>query len=186
MGGTFDPPHHGHLVLALDALEATGAERLCFIPAGRNPHKAVGPVASGEDRVAMLRSATAHESRFTVLDFEVRREGPSYAIETVREVAEAFPEFRLGWVFGADQWPGLPRWHRIEELVRAVEFFVLTRPGAMTSPPVLPGLRWQSISSRQLEISSSEIRERREAGKPIDFFVPASVLTYIENHHLYD
>jgi nicotinate-nucleotide adenylyltransferase len=185
MGGTFDPPHLGHLLLAQDAVEATGADRLLFVPAGRNPHKVTGPLASGEHRLGMLRAATAHEPRFEVSEIEVRREGPSYALETVRAVAAQYPQHRLGWLFGADQWVGLPRWHRIEELVEEVEFHVLARPGALESPPDLPGLRWQPISARLIEISATEIRKRLADRKPIDFFVPKSVLEYIEKHPVY-
>lgn len=186
MGGTFDPPHHAHLLLARDVVEAVGLERLYFVPAAQNPHKAAQPVASGAHRLAMLEAAVAPEARLGVLDLEIRRGGTrSYTVETVRALRDRFPGRDLAWVIGADQLPGLPRWHAIGELIEAVEFLVLARPGHALQPPAIRGLRWRAVSSRQLEISSSEVRSRIIDGKPIDFLAPEAVLKYIRKHRLY-
>ncbi len=185
MGGTFDPPHLGHMLLAQDVLEAVGAEHLFFVPAGRNPHKANGPVASGRDRVEMLREAIRSESRFSVLEDEIARSGPSYTVDTMMTLREQYPAVRWLWVMGADQLPGLSRWRKIEQLAEWMEFGILARPGSDMEVPDIPGLRWRKLTSRLIDISATEIRERIALGKPVDFFLPASVLKYIQNHSLY-
>lgn len=184
-GGTFDPPHWGHMLLARDVVEQAGIDRLLFVPAGQNPHKVDPPVASGEDRLAMLQAAVADEPAFEVVDLEVRCPGPSYAIKTVAALQKQFPDAQLVWVLGADQLPALPRWHAFDQLVRAVEFLVLARPNHVLAVPDVAKLRWRKATARLIEISATEIRARVAAGKPVDFFVPPRVLAYIQQRKLY-
>lgn len=184
-GGTFDPPHWGHMLLARDVVEHAGVDRLLFVPAGQNPHKQDQPGASGADRLAMLQEAVADEPAFEVADLEVRRPGPSYAIDTVTALQGQFPQAELTWVLGADQLPALPRWQAFHQLVQAVEFLILARPEHALAVPDVAGLRWRRASARLIEISATEIRARVAAGKPVDFFVPPRVLTYIQQHKLY-
>ncbi len=118
LGGTFDPVHHGHLILARDAVEQLGLTRLIFVPAAINPHKLArgGPAAPADARLAMLRAAIAGEPRFGVDDCELRRAGPSFSIDTVREFHARWPEAGLVYLLGADNIADLPTWRDIDEL----------------------------------------------------------------------
>lgn len=186
-GGTFDPVHHGHLLVARDALERVPLEGVIFVPAAQNPLKGWQPAADDRHRLEMLRRAVAGVEGFSVDPVELERGGASFAIDTVAALQEFHPQARFAWIIGADQVPDLPRWHRFDELALRVTFLVLGRPGYETSPP--PGLpahlRMERLASRALEISSSEIRGRCMEGKPVDFFLPKAVIDYIQNEHLY-
>ncbi|MCC5839313.1 MAG: nicotinate (nicotinamide) nucleotide adenylyltransferase [Opitutales bacterium] len=186
-GGTFDPVHHGHLLVAQDALESVPLEKVIFVPAARNPLKGWQPAASDRHRLEMVRRAIEGVERFSVDPVELERGGPSYAIDTVAALQESHPQARFAWIIGADQLADLPKWHRFDELALRVTFLVLERPGYESrAPSGLPGhLRLEWLPSRALEISSSEIRSRCGKGKPVDFFLPGSVIQYIQNEHLY-
>lgn len=185
LGGTFDPVHHGHLILARDALERLGLGRVVFMPAPSAPLRDGPPATSIEHRIAMLELALAGEERFELSLLEARRAGPSYTHDTVIELARLHPETPLLWLIGADQLGRLQRWHRIEELARLAEFACAARPGHSLAPPPVPGLRVREFSSRALELSASEIRARRAAGLGIRWLLPDAVLSYIEKHALY-
>ncbi len=185
-GGTFDPPHLGHCLIAQDVCERFGFDRICFVPAAQNPLKPNAPSASDEDRRAMLEAIAADDSRFTVLDWELAGSAPSYTIDTVRRARREFAEAPLYWILGADQLPELTRWREPRELARLVTFLCVDRPGAPPpAPPDLPGLHWQSAGNRMIDISSTEIRERRNAGMRVDFFLPPGVYSYLADHDLY-
>lgn len=179
LGGSFDPVHHGHLVLARDAVEALGLDQLVFIPAARNPLKAAEG-APGELRLAMLRAAVAGEPGFAVEDVELRRPPPSYTVDTVGDLARRFPGARLTLIVGEDNVVGFPRWHRWEELRAAVEVVVLRRgPGEGGALP------YRTLTARRLDISATEIRKRVAAGRSIRYLVPEPVREIIAAHGLY-
>ena len=184
-GGTFDPVHNGHLIGARDALEQCGLDAIVWIPCARSPHKvgAASAPASDADRLAMLRLALRGEKRFWVSPIELKRGGPSYAIETALEFRAALPGAELFWLIGADQLPKLATWHRATELKKLLTFLLLDRPGSKTSrlPKgvlALPQPRW-------IDIAATEIRTRAKRGEPLDFLVPPSVATYIAKKPLY-
>ena len=181
LGGSFDPVHHGHLILARDAVETLALDRLRFIPAARNPLKAGENHAPAELRLAMLHAATADEPEFAVDDVELRRPPPSYTVDTVADVARRFPGARLVLLVGEDNVPGFPRWRRWEELRAMVEIAVLRRgpgPGGDASP-------FCTLTTRRLDISATEIRKRVAAGRSIRYLVPEAVRKVILTHGLY-
>jgi nicotinate-nucleotide adenylyltransferase len=195
MGGSFDPVHLGHLVAAQDALERGGLDRLVFMPAAQAALKPGAVQASAEARLGMLRAAVegvggaggeAGKGRFAVSDFEVRKGGVSYTIETVRAMRAEFPGDELAWVIGADQVERLHLWREIGELVRLVEFVALARPGwAKVMRQDIPGLRLRWCEGHLVEISSTEVRERVRAGLPVEWMIPHKTVEYIRENGLY-
>ncbi|MBX3132724.1 MAG: nicotinate-nucleotide adenylyltransferase [Gemmatimonadaceae bacterium] len=183
LGGTFDPPHIGHLLLALDAVEALGLDQLVFVPAARQPLKQGVPMTAAEHRLAMVRLLAAADSRFHVDDSEVTRGGLSFTIDTVRGLRTAHPDAELFLLMGADTAATLPQWRETEALALLVQVAVAGRgDGPMPKPA---GFRVQPLPSRRVDISATEIRVRVGAGRSIRGFVPDAVADYIAAHGLY-
>jgi nicotinate-nucleotide adenylyltransferase len=186
-GGSFDPVHLGHLLAAQDALEQADLHQVVFMPAARAPLKDRGPGATGEQRLAMLRAAVAGDARFGVSTLELQRAGISYTIDTVRALQKTNPDAELFWIIGADQAGLLPQWREIAVLGELVQFIVLARPG-FGLPTVAhrpAGLRLMPVAVHEFAISSSEIRLRLAARKPVRLFLPAPVADLIERGQLY-
>jgi len=179
-GGSFDPIHHGHLILARDAIERLDLDRIVFLPAGISPHKLSRQPASSELRRAMVEAAIADEPRFVLDDSEMHRKGPSYTIDSVEHFKARYPEAELFYMIGADNVRELHTWRRIEDLRRLVRFVVFGRAVPDTSReeefPVLP---------RRIDISATEIRQRVARGASIRYLVPEPVRAIIASHHLY-
>jgi len=182
-GGTFDPVHNGHLLLARDALEQMHLDALLFVPCGRSPFKTRRPHATDTKRLAMLRLAIKDESRFWLSRCEIDRAGPSYTIDTVIEIREAFPRAELFWLIGADQLAGLDKWHRSKELRGLVKFLLL--PRGETTRKDRSGTVLSLPQPRRIDISATEIRHRVKSRLPIDHLVPHPVAAYIKRHRLY-
>jgi nicotinate-nucleotide adenylyltransferase len=182
-GGSFDPVHHGHLLLAQDALEQLELDRLVFIPAGVNPHKLQqAPVASPLQRLRMLQAATAGMARFDCDPIELERQGPSYTVDTVEAYKTSWPQARLFLLIGEDNLSKLHTWHRIERLRELVEFVFFGRTtGDGTAFALLEGRRL----TRRIDISSTEVRQRIARGLPIHYLVPESVRALIQSDALY-
>lgn len=175
-GGSFDPIHLGHLILAEAALEELHLDRIIFIPAGISPFKQEKPPsASPGQRLRMLEKAIAGEPRFCVDDRELRREGPSFTIDTVRSLLGDHPGVRFLLLLGADNLKDLPRWRDIGELMNLVDFAVLDRgvERGSTEDCGFPVVR------RRMDLSSTEIRERAKNGLSIRFMVPGEVYDLI-------
>ena len=186
MGGSFDPVHFGHLAAAQDALERVGLDRLFFVPVAQAPLKSGVVQASPEHRLAMLKVAIEGDVRFEICDFELRRGGVSYTIDTVRQLRIQFPNDTLYWIIGADQPERLHLWGEIGELVTLVEFIVLARPRyARMERTDIPRLRLHQCEGHLLDISSTELRERIRQGLPVDFFMPHKTVEYIQKTGLY-
>ncbi|MFT4175991.1 MAG: nicotinate (nicotinamide) nucleotide adenylyltransferase [Luteolibacter sp.] len=179
-GGTFDPVHLGHLHMARLAKEALALDEVRFIPCQISPHKTGTLPASPEDRLEMLRLATADLPWATLDDLELRRPGPSFSYQTAEEIAARFPDARLFWVMGGDQWSALPRWKHPEKIAALVEFIVIARND---TPQPRPGYRMHRISNEH-PASSTEIRMALAAGKPAPWLHPA-VSEWIGKRHLY-
>jgi len=177
-GGTFDPVHHAHLILARDALETLRLDRLIFVPAAISPLKKAAPVASGELRLAMLRAAIKGEPKFAVDDCELRRPPPSYTIDTVEEVQRCNSDTAIYCLIGEDNADRLTKWHRFTDLNKMVHFVVLDRTGqrANHSYPVI---------DRKMDISATEIRSRVASGRSIRYLVPPAVEEIIRCEKLY-
>ncbi|MDQ2868945.1 MAG: nicotinate-nucleotide adenylyltransferase [Verrucomicrobiota bacterium] len=176
-GGTFDPVHHAHLILARDALEKFELEKIIFVPAAVSPFREA-PSASADIRWQILQTAIAGEPCFEANDCELRRPPPSYTIDTVLELGAQHSDAEFFFLIGDDNLPALPRWHRYMELRELVTFVVLARA---TEPSAHDYLRVE----RRLEISATEIRARVAAGRSIRYLVPEEVEKIIRAHKLY-
>jgi nicotinate-nucleotide adenylyltransferase len=190
LGGSFDPPHLGHLLLAQDAAEALSLGKLIFMPAAAAPLKARPPVAPAESRLAFVRAAAAARSpRWEVSDWEIRRGGTSYSFHTTARLREQFPDAELYWIIGADQLARLPSWHRAAELCRMARFAVAPRGGADETPALPPelaeSLTLVQLPARRADISSTEIRARLRDNLPVDLFLPAAARFLIEQEPAY-
>ena len=176
-GGTFDPIHHAHLILARFALEKFALARIIFVPARVSPYKN-DSVASPETRLQMLRSATKAEPQFEVDDCELRRDPPSYTIDTVQTVKGKWPDAHLFFLIGDDNLAGLPSWRGFEDLRHMVTFIVLQRA-------ITPVAHEYLSVDRRIDISATEIRQRIATGRTIHFLVPPAVEQIISTRGLY-
>jgi nicotinate-nucleotide adenylyltransferase len=182
-GGTFDPPHVGHLLAASDAFEALELDRLSWIPAGRQPFKMGEVAASPVQRAEMLEAMIEGDARFTVDRLEIERDGLSYTVETLEEFARRHPEARRFLLIGADLVEQLPQWRHSDRLSGLAEIVVLERgAGVEPAPCAFDAVR---LPTRRVDISSSEIRSRSRKGLPIRGFVTDPVLRYIAAAGLY-
>jgi nicotinate-nucleotide adenylyltransferase len=176
-GGTFDPVHHGHLILAREALEQLELEKVIFVPAATSPFKPP-PFASAQMRLSMLQAAIADEPAFTVDDRELRRPPPTYSITTVEEIREREGGLEICYLIGEDNVATLSRWHRFDELEKMVRFVVLDRAG-IASAHDYPTIQ------RKIDISATEIRKRVALGRSIRYLVPTAVEEIIRQGNLY-
>ena len=183
-GGSFDPIHIGHLLVALAACEEMALDRLYFIPAAQSPFKPVNEPAPAVLRARMLRVALAGKTNCEIDEQEISRGGISFSIDTVRDYARRFPGVELFYLIGADNVPTLPKWRESEQLAQLVEFVVIPRPGEL--PAQLPQpFRLRVLTGWPSKISSSEIRARARAGKAIEPFLPFGVAEVIRDAQIY-
>ena len=183
-GGSFDPVHLGHLLVAMAACEELSLDRLFFIPAAQSPFKPGQQPASAADRLRLLRLALAGGTRYEVDEQEIQRGGVSYTIDTVRQYVARFPGAQLHYLIGADHVPTLPKWREAEALAGLVEFLVIPRPGE--TPGTLPApFRLRALNGFPVKISSSQIRDRIRRGLPLEPLVPPAVAEAIRNNRLY-
>lgn len=183
-GGSFDPVHIGHLLVAQAACEELSLGRLFFIPAAQSPFKPTSEPASPEVRLRMLRLALAGKSNYEIDEQETQRGGVSFTIDTVRDYTARFPGAELFYLIGADHVATLPKWRAAEELARLLQFVVIPRPGE-TPTPAPPPFRVQALGGWPLKLSSSQIRSRVKAGQTVDHLVPFGVAEVIEQSQLY-
>ena len=183
-GGSFDPVHLGHLLVAQAAFEELGLERLFFVPAAQSPFKQDLVPAPGPVRAQLLRLALAGRTWCEVDEQEIRRTGVSYTVDTLHAYSKQFPGTELFYLIGADNVAALPQWRAAGELARLAEFVVIPRPGDATVPLPAP-FRGRMLRGWPLGVSSSEIRARVKAGKAIAHLVPAAVAEAIHNNQLY-
>jgi nicotinate-nucleotide adenylyltransferase len=189
-GGTFDPPHNGHLLAASDAVEALDLDVLWFVPNAAQPLKGEGE-GSPRQRLEMVRLMVGDDARFGVDPIEVDREGVSYTVDTLAEFASRFPKAHRFLLIGADAAGTFDQWREPQRIRDLAEVVVLQRaPGgeaaalsAHVAPPALAGARW--LKTRRVDVSSTEIRDRVQQGKPIRGFVPDAVAAYIAAARLY-
>jgi nicotinate-nucleotide adenylyltransferase len=183
-GGSFDPVHLGHLLVAQAALEELELDRLFFIPAAQSPFKPQNHPAPASARMQWLRLALAGKTDCEVDDQEIRRGGVSYTIETLREYAKRFPGAQVYYLIGADNAAKLNEWREAGELAKLAEFVAIPRPGgAAASFP--PPFRGRMLKGFPLGVSSSEIRARAKAGLTIDHLVPPPVAGAVRDARFY-
>jgi nicotinate-nucleotide adenylyltransferase len=185
-GGTFDPPHVGHLLLATDAREALLLDRLIFIPAGAQPFKVeTPPVASAGDRLEMVRLAVADDANYAVDDAEISRKGLSYTVDTLEHLAAQFRGAELFLLMGQDALAGFPQWRNPGRIRELATLAVMERSGDRGPRIEVAAEGVVTVSTRRVDVSSTEIRERLRAKKSIKGFVPESVERFIEARGLY-
>jgi nicotinate-nucleotide adenylyltransferase len=187
-GGTFDPPHLAHLALARVARDALALDELRLLPAGQPWQKAGRIRAGAAHREAMLRLLVAGEPRLVVDPRELRREGASYSVDSLRELAAERPGDELFLVIGADQFEKLDTWHDAEEIPRLSTIAVAARAGHAPTPPAAWAgrrLRWQEIPLPRIDIASTDVRARAAAGEPLAPLVGEAVAGYIDQYQLY-
>jgi nicotinate-nucleotide adenylyltransferase len=183
-GGSFDPVHLGHLLVAQAACEEAGLQRLFFIPAAQSPFKPATMPTLPVERLRLLRLALAGKSNYEIDDQETRRGGVSYTIDTVRDYVRRFPGAELFYLIGADHVPSLPKWRESAELARLVKFLVIPRPG-QAEAAFAPPFQGRALKGFPLGVSASEIRARVKAGLSIDYLVAPAVAEAIRNYRLY-
>lgn len=183
-GGSFDPVHNGHLLVAQAAREEMGLDRIYFILAAQSPFKPESRPAPAAERLRLLRLALAGDTRAEVDDLEIRRGGISYSVDTVRQYREKFPEAELFYLIGADQAGQLGLWRDSAELAKLARFIVIPRPGE-NAPQLAAPFRGQVLRGFPLGVSSSEIRARCRAGLGIAHLTPPAVAEAIRNNRLY-
>ena len=202
-GGSFDPPHIGHFLAAVDAADHLALDRVLWVPAAHQPLKTATPhIASPEQRYAMVAAATGAHSRFTPSRIEIDREGLSYTVETLEALKQQYPAAERFLLLGEDAWEGFAQWHQPERIRTLVQVAVLKRPagtpqGRESDPVGIGALSEDSadshgialpdrqIPSRTIDVSATEIRARIKAGKPIRGFVQDAVADIIESEGLY-
>ncbi len=183
-GGSFDPVHLGHLLVAQAAVEELGLDRLFFIPAAQSPFKLENQPAPDAVRLQLLRLALAGKTNCEVDDQEIRRGGVSYTIETLRGYAKRFPSAELFYLIGADNAAKLNGWREAGELAKLAEFVAVPRPGG--AAPTFPApFRGRTLKGFPLGVSSSQIRARVKAGLPVNHLVPPFVADAIRGQRLY-
>jgi len=196
VGGSFNPIHLGHLIVARAVAEQLALARVVFIPSGNPPHKPGNHLADAADRLAMARLAVADESGLEVSDVEIGRSGPSYTILTVEAYRQNLaPGQSLFWLIGSDTLTELHTWHRARELVDMCRIVTAVRPGFESpdlsvleptlSPEQVRQLQVDILPTPRIDISATDIRHRIAKGRSIRYLVPDTIREYIENHRLY-
>jgi nicotinate-nucleotide adenylyltransferase len=183
MGGTFDPIHHGHLVAASEAADAFSLDEVIFVPTGNPGNKTA--ISSPEHRYLMTVIATAANPRFTVSRVDIDRPGITYTIDTLTELSRARPEADLYFISGADAIAQILAWKEVDSIWSLAHFVAVTRPGHQLQLPQVKEARITQLEVPALSISSTDIRNRAAAGKPIWYLVPDGVVQYIAKHKLY-
>jgi nicotinate-nucleotide adenylyltransferase len=193
MGGTFDPIHYGHLVAAEMARSEFNLNKVLFIPTGTPPHKNRGDISAADLRYEMVESAIKDNPAFICSDIEIRRQGPSYTVDTMRVLNRAWPEHELYFITGTDALREIFSWHEAEEILNLIQFIGASRPGFDASDfllhvqeehPEIQG-KIHHLEVPALAISSTDIRHRVKHGQPIRYLLPESVRLFIEKSNLY-
>lgn len=181
LGGTFDPPHHGHLLIANEALHGLALDEIWFLPNQEPPHKKKSAQIKNEDRVEMLKLALQDVPNFKIEKIELERTGPSYTYDTMRQLTELHQDAKFYFIIGADMIEYLPKWHKIDELLEFVTFIGVNRPTYSTesSYPLI------HLDVPDFEVSSSLIRGRIMEGKTIRYLLPDPVIAYLKEKNLY-
>lgn len=194
MGGTFDPIHNGHLMLGRQACEEYGLDQVWFMPSGRPPHKTDHKVTAAGDRVQMVRLAIAHIPQFACSEFEIQRAGTTYTAETLRLLAEAYPQHQFHFIIGADSFYEIEKWYHPQEVMARVPLLVADRDYPEAPRSMEDQARYLKetyhadihfLHCEEMDVSSEELRRRICAGQSIRSYVPSAVADYIECRRLY-
>ncbi len=195
-GGSFDPIHHGHLIVARAVAEQVGLDRILLLPSATPPHKRAEALIAPHHRAEMVRLAIRDEPLFDLSDHDLARTGPTYTVQTVSFFRQQLgPTVRLAWIIGADSLAELHTWYQVADLADACDLLTAARPGwerpdlsvlkAAIGPQRLARIEARILSTPRIDISSTDIRARVRAGRSVRYLVPAPVADYMERHHLY-
>ncbi len=179
-GGTFDPPHIGHLLVAQDVVEHLALDRLLFIPAGFPPHKTGKVISPAPLRVEMVQALTSGSEVFRVSEVELSRVGPSYSVDTLRYFKDLHPDADIFFILGADQAAAFDTWQSPDEVASLATLVVMAREGLE-----VPQGTFTAVPVTRVDISATDIRDRIRDGRTIQYLVPDSVRQIIEKHRLY-
>jgi nicotinate-nucleotide adenylyltransferase len=183
LGGTFDPPHFGHLIIAEQAREACCLDEVWFMPTRIPPHKVGSNLCNDDNRIEMVKRAINSNPFFKLSLIEFERNGPSYTIETVKLLLEKHSDDHFYFIIGGDMVNFLPKWKKIDELLNLITFIGIQRPGHRFEQPISDKI--VMVEAPQLEISSSEIRFRLQNNKSARYLLPEAVIDYIEEEGIY-
>ncbi len=191
-GGTFDPPHLAHTVLAAEASDSLGLSEVLWVLTAQPPHKPDKPISAVEHRTAMVQIITADDEKFELSSADLEREPPHYTVGTISWLQERLPEERFAYIMGMDSLRDLPTWHKPQEFVQLCDLIcVMRRQGTNADlnelEKQIPGLneKLTFLDVPALEISGSEIRRRARAGEPYRYFLLPRIYTYVHSHKLY-
>lgn len=190
-GGTFDPPHLGHVAVAKDALRNLGLDRVLFVPAHVSPFKmGESGITPPELRLEMVRAAILGEPGLEASRIELDRAPPSYTVDTLRELGSRYPDAQLVLLLGTDQWASFGRWKSVGEIAALATLAVLEREGTSprdVDPELPPGVKVSLVPVEvgRVDVSSTEVREEVASGRPVHSLIPAGVHELIEEHALY-
>ncbi|WP_312476650.1 nicotinate-nucleotide adenylyltransferase [Neobacillus sp.] len=181
LGGTFDPPHYGHLLIANEVLSELQLDEIWFMPNHEPPHKKKPESVKDENRLKMLKLAIEGNPAFKIQPIELERDGPSYTVDTMKMINAEYVDYHFFFIIGADMIEYLPKWHKIDELVHLVQFIGVDRPSysLQANYPIL------YVDVPTFDVSSSMIRDRLTSGKTVRYLLPDSVIQYIEENQLY-
>ncbi|MEH7178825.1 nicotinate-nucleotide adenylyltransferase [Neobacillus vireti] len=181
LGGTFDPPHYGHLLIANEVLSELNLDEIWFMPNQEPPHKQKSESVENIDRLQMLELSIEGNPAFKIEKIELERLGPSFTVDTMKILNERFPEHQFYFIIGADMIEYLPKWHMIDELIELVQFVGVERPkySSETEYPIT------YVDIPAFEVSSSMIRKRVEQGRSVRYLLPDRVIDFIRENHLY-
>ncbi|GAK11434.1 nicotinate-nucleotide adenylyltransferase [Geomicrobium sp. JCM 19039] len=185
-GGTFDPVHIAHLILAEQALNECSLDEVWFMPANTPPHKKHEGMADGKDRAHMVELAIQHHPQFKLLRLELARTGPSYTVDTIENLLQIYPNEQFYFIIGGDMVKSLERWHQIDRLRDMVRFIVTDRPDYVLEKGEHISEAMVYIHVPQMSISSSDIRSRIKKQQSIRFLIPEEVRSYVEENRLYE
>lgn len=181
LGGTFDPPHYGHLLIANEVLSELNLDEIWFMPNQEPPHKKKSESVENYDRLKMLELSLKENTAFKIEKIELERSGPSFTVDTMRLLNQRFPNHQFYFIIGADMIEYLPKWHKIDELMELVKFVGVDRPkySLETNYPIT------YVDVPAFEVSSSMIRERVKRGMTVRYLLPDSVIDFIREKQLY-
>ncbi|EFV73532.1 nicotinate-nucleotide adenylyltransferase [Bacillus sp. BT1B_CT2] len=181
-GGTFDPPHNGHLLMANEVLYKLDLDEIWFMPNQIPPHKQKNSFSLSMHRVEMLKLAISGKEQFKLETIELEREGPSYTFDTVRLLKDRYPDHEFYFIIGADMVEYLPKWSNIDKLVNMIQFVGVKRPGFQIETPY----PLVFVDVPIFEVSSSLLRDRIKNRQPTDYLIPDEVKVYVKENRLYE
>ncbi len=191
MGGTFNPIHYGHLVMADQALHQFQLDEVLWLPVGDPPHKALAPGATSTDRLEMVKLAIADHPAFKWSDIEIQRQGRSYSIDTLEWLTQQNPATQWYWILGIDALKDLPKWHRVQQIVTLCCWIVAPRDSDQMTHDIIRAVKQELaidyllLQAPYIEISSTFLRDQIHTQGSIRYLVPAAVEDYIKHHQLY-